>query len=145
ELHVVAETARPGQSDAVWRSPMRISGKPDHSDAVPEANLLRGNGLAGVEFETHDQVRGGGDDLSIANRGEVLVLEVQYQAPAGILIQAAELGRSHGPAALISAIDLLHLPGEKEHTALSVHDSLNRRDLCFARPPDAATDLDRER
>src|SRR5262245_42475816 len=78
-VDVVAEVPRAGELEARSCPPALVAGRRDHSHPEAVAELLGGDRLSGLGVEDDDQVGDGDDDLAVAQRDEMLVLEAQLQ------------------------------------------------------------------
>src|SRR5262245_50665458 len=125
-LDVVAEVAGADEGQSLWRAPAGVARRRDHRDPEAISQLLGRDRLAGLGIEDDDQVRYRGDDLSVADRDQVLVLEADAEDRPGILADALDARLALGEARLRPPLDVGDLATEDPEPAQPVQDGLDR-------------------
>src|SRR5581483_9740597 len=114
-VEVVAEHAWPRHRESAVAPPDRMAGECDHADALPVSEALGGDRCARLVVEHGDDVGDRGEDASLLERDEVLVLDLESQRAASVGAESLDERRPAGKPARRPPLDVDDLaPNEPE-------------------------------
>ncbi len=142
-VEVVAERPRPGQREAGLRAPHRVAGERHDRHPLAVAEPLGVDRVAGLRVEHGDDVRHHRPRAAALERDQVLVLDLQLQQPAAVLLQPLDGRRAADEAARHAALDVRQLAVEQQHRADRLAQRPHRVVGSLQRPADPQGTRDR--
>src|SRR5215475_2682149 len=116
-IEVVVERARPGHGDPALGPPDRITGKSDHRHPLAVPDHLGGDRVGGLAVQHRDQIGHRGEQAAAFQRHQVLVLHLQPDQSAAVLLQALDHHTAADEPAGGMALDVQHLAGDQPERA----------------------------
>src|SRR5215470_7767575 len=141
-IEVVVERPRPGHGDPALGPPDRITGKSDHRHPLAVPDHLGGDRFGGLAVQHRDEIGHRSEQTPAFQRHQVLVLHLQPDQPAVVLLQALDHHTAADEPAGGMPLDVQYFAGDQPERA-ELGDQGGHRAAPRAR--ERLTDADRPR